>query len=86
MLYLPIAVPFTCIVPQREAHEEEKIKPLLSQFMQQMNARMRDDCKFKDIPMTESELTSPLILPCIAEHRLKHFVGVTLGKAKISKC
>ena len=80
-------VQISCVMPQ-SAHEDERITPVITEFMQLMNAQM-GGCAVTVIPKPGSEIDLnvglPVILPCIAASRVGSDISAALTKAKIGK-
>ena len=74
-------------MPQ-SAHEDERITPVMAEFMQLMNTQM-GECAVSVIPKPGPEIDLnvglPVILPCITASRVGSDISAALTKAKIGK-
>ena len=72
-----ISVSTTCTIPM-SAHEDDRITPIISQFMEQVNGKLPKSVGILESleldPIRGSEITAdhpkPVILPCIAASRV----------------
>ena len=86
-LFIVFAVDLSCVMPL-SAHEDDRITPVMAQFMQQLNSQM-EGSGVNVIQKQGSEMDlsigSPLILPCIAASSVDSDVKAAVSKAEIGR-
>ena len=88
-----ISVATTCTIPM-SAHEDDRITPIISQFLEQVNGKLPKSPGILESleldPVRGPEITAdhpkPVILPCIAASRVGSDISAALTKAKIGMC